>query len=534
MALTVSLAITAGVAYIFYQIYLLYTDPLQDIPGPPLARITSLQTFYRFYSNNWHEDVRHLHQRYGPIVRIAPGHYSFATVDAIKPIHGWNGGFDKSDFYEPWSPPGTTSLFKERSNKFHGDLRKRFSAMYSMTSVFAYESGVAECASLLMQRLEKSAGEVVDLSWEITCMAFDSIGVVTYGKRFGFLDHGEDVGKLSQSVYAAFTYGGLMGFYPYFHAPFIAVKRFIAKQTKSKGSGKMYLDNFTSETTFKRRQDRASSSDPDDNTLAQQPTDPNSPTSILDKFLDVNERNPTYFTDAHITMGLGANVTAGSDTTSTTLTWAYYNLTRNPSTLARLRAELASTGVPASQLSFRTAQSLPYLNAVIDETLRLFPQTGFGLPRVVPLGGATICGYHFPAGATVSMNAWAMHYDAANFPEPNKFRPERWLFNVTADEDEEKVKARKERMQAAYFPFGLGSRTCIGKNIASLVILKALPQLVEKFDVELVGEYGKSHDDDGRKKDLPVQNIFLVRATEFPAVVKVREAGAGGSDGGAA
>lgn len=132
------------------------------------------------------------------------------------------------------------------------------------------------------------------------------------------------------------------------------------------------------------------------------------------------------------------------------------------------------------------------------------------------------------------MNAWAMHYDAANFPDPEKFQPERWLFNVTADEDEEQVKTRKDRMQAAYFPFGLGSRTCIGKNIASLVILKALPQLVEKFDVELVGEYGKSHDDDGRKKDLPVQNIFLVRATEFPAVVKVREEGGGGDDGGAA
>ena len=501
MALTLYLFLAAAVIYILHQIYLLFTDPLKDIPGPPLARITSLQTFYRFYNNHWQEDVQELHKTYGPIVRIAPGHYSFATPEAIKPIHGWNGGFDKSDFYEPWSPPGTTSLFKERSNKFHGDLRKRFSAMYSMSSVFAYETGVAECASLLIQRLERSAGEVVDLSWEITCMAFDSIGIVTYGKRFGFLDQGEDVGNLSRSVYAAFTYGGLMGFYPYFHAPFIAVKRFIARLTKSKGSGKMYLDNYTSETTFNRRQDRAA-----DPSIAEKTE--GTPTSILDKFLDVNERDPVYFNDAHITMGLGANVTAGSDTTSTTLTWAFYNLVRNPHTLARLREELASTGVPAKDLSFRTAQSLPYLNAIIDETLRLFPQTGFGLPRVVPLGGATICGYHFPSGCTVSMNAWAMHYNNAFFPEAEKFKPERWL---------ESDKETKEKMQAAYFPFGLGSRTCIGKNIASLVILKALPQLVEKFDVEVAGEFK-----DGR--NLPVQNIFLVRATEFPAVVKVRKA----------
>ncbi|KAI5358889.1 putative cytochrome P450 [Septoria linicola] len=498
MALTLYLAVAAAVAYVVYQIYLIFADPLKDIPGPPLARITSLQTFYRFYCNNWHEDVQVLHKKYGPVVRIAPGHYSFATPEAIKPIHGWNGGFDKSSYYEPWSPPGTTSLFKERSNKFHGDLRKRFSAMYGMSSVYAYETGVAECVDMLMKRLEKSAGTVVDLSWEITCMAFDSIGVVTYNRRFGFLDRGEDIGNLSKSVYAAFTYGGLMGFYPDFHAPFIAIKRWIARQRKSKGSGKMYLDNFTSETTTQRREAR--SSDP---TIIE--AQPGVPTSILDKFLDANERDPVYFTDAHITMGLGANVTAGSDTTSTTLTWAFYNLIRNPSTLARLRSELSATGTPASQLSFRTAQSLPYLNAVIDETLRLFPQTGFGLPRVVPVGGATICNYHFPAGSTVSMNAWAMHYNSAFFPDAQAFKPERWL---------ESDKATKETMQAAYFPFGLGSRTCIGKNIASLVILKALPQLVERFDVEVKVK-------DGQEK-LPVQNIFLVRATEFPAVVKVR------------
>ncbi|CAK1368306.1 Pisatin demethylase [Cercospora beticola] len=498
MALTQYLPLAAAAFYVCYQIYILLTDPLRDIPGPPLARITSLQTFYHFYRNNWQEDIRVLHNKYGPIVRIAPGHYSFATPEAIKPIHGWNGGFDKSSFYEPWSPPGTTSLFKERSNKFHGDLRKRFSAMYSMSSVFAYEKGVAECVELLTKRLERSAGGTVDLAWEITCMAFDSIGIVTYGKRFGFLDQGEDIGNLSKSVYAAFTYGGLMGFYPDFHAPFIAAKRFIARQLSSKGTGKMYLDNFTSDTTVQRRKDRA-----EDPSLVER--HPDIPTSILDKFLDANERDPVYFSDAHITMGLGANVTAGSDTTSTTLTQAFYYLHRNPHTLAKLRSELASTGVPAKDLSFRTAQSLPYLNAIIDETLRLFPQTGFGLPRVVPQGGATICNRHFPSGATVSMNAWAMHYDAAFFSEPEKFIPERWL-----DAD----KPTKAKMQEAYFPFGLGSRTCIGRNIASLVILKALPQLVERFDVEFKG--------DVEEKGLPVQNIFLVRATEFPAVVSVR------------
>ncbi|KAF2212832.1 hypothetical protein CERZMDRAFT_40428, partial [Cercospora zeae-maydis SCOH1-5] len=122
----------------------------------------------------------------------------------------------------------------------------------------------------------------------------------------------------------------------------------------------------------------------------------------------------------------------------------------------------------------------------------------------------TICNRHFPAGTTVSMNAWAMHYDPTIFPEPEKFMPDRWL---DADDDTDKTSS-KLRMQEAYFPFGLGSRTCIGRNIATLVILTALPRLVERFDVEMKG--------DVKEKGLPVQNIFLIRATDFPGVVSVR------------
>ena len=145
-------------------------------------------------------------------------------------------------------------------------------------------------------------------------------------------------------------------------------------------------------------------------------------------------------------MGLGANVTAGSDTTSTTTAWALFYLTKHPEYMQKLREEIASVNHDASSISFRQLQGqMPYLNAVLTETLRLFPQTGFGLPRTVPVGGAEICGYHFPAGSVVSLNAWAMHYDPDNFDEPERFKPERWLV-----EDQ----AAKERMNQCYFPFG--------------------------------------------------------------------------------
>lgn len=503
MSLSLLLLAIVSAGYLLSRLVKHLQDPNRSIPGPFLARFSTLWVFNRFYAGHWEHQIIDLHQKYGPIVRYGPDQYSISDTRAIKPIHGYGGGFDKSSFYYPWSPPGTTSLFKEQSNRYHGELRKRFAAMYSMTSVYAYESGVGENVELLCKKLDNMAGAEIDLAWWITCLAFDCIGVVTYGKRFGHLDAGEDVGNLSKSVYGAFGYGAYMGMFPTFHAPFIAMKRFIARFSKSAVSGKMYLDSFTGHTVATRRQERAA-----DPMIAARSE--GSPTSILDKFLDSNEKDPAYFTDAHMTMGLGANVTAGSDTTATTLTWALYHLVRNPEAMAKLRREIATVKAQTSSpgpISFRDAQAkMPYLDAIIVETLRLFPQTGFGLPREVPAGGAEVLGHTFPAGSVLSLNAWAMHYDPAHFDHPEQFRPERWL-----DADAQ----TRAKMNEAYFPFGLGARTCIGKNIASLVILKALPQLVEKFDYEVAGILK-----DGR--DLPTRNIFLITATAFPAVVRPR------------
>jgi cytochrome P450 len=99
-----------------------------------------------------------------------------------------------------------------------------------------------------------------------------------------------------------------------------------------------------------------------------------------------------------------------------------------------------------------------------------------------------------------------MHHDSANFESPYSFRPEKWL---------EANRATKERMQQAYFPFGAGSRTCIGKNIAMLVLLKALPRLSDRFVFEAAGELKHG-------RDMPTTNVFLIKASAFPAVVKSR------------
>ena len=143
-----------------------------------------------------------------------------------------------------------------------------------------------------------------------------------------------------------------------------------------------------------------------------------------------------------------SNIIAGSDTTAITLSSILYNLLKSPNTLQRLRAELedyerkGQCGNP--NVSFKEAQSMPYLQAVIKEGLRVHPATGLPLWRVVPSEGAEICGYHFKGGDVVGANSWVLHYNEDVWgPDAAIFRPERWL-----DEPEEKLKA----MERAFMP----------------------------------------------------------------------------------
>jgi cytochrome P450 len=101
------------------------------------------------------------------------------------------------------------------------------------------------------------------------------------------------------------------------------------------------------------------------------------------------------------------NIAAGSDTTAIALSSAVYHLAKNTDVLARLREELEtaqSSGQASDPITFKEAQKLPYLQAVILEALRIHPAVGQPMTRVVPSGGAMISGFYFPAGVCYQEN----------------------------------------------------------------------------------------------------------------------------------
>jgi cytochrome P450 len=162
--------------------------------------------------------------------------------------------------------------------------------------------------------------------------------------------------------------------------------------------------------------------------------------TVFTKILGAGEEG---MSDAEINSEAQALIIGGSDTTANTLTYLVWSVCRDIQIKRMLAAELAQLPEDFGDQDLR---SLPYLNQVIAETLRLYAAAPSALPRSVPRGGAKLAGYWIPAGVTVSTQAYGLHRDPAVFSQPEKFDPARW---------ERPTKAMKE----AYMPFGGGSRS---------------------------------------------------------------------------
>jgi cytochrome P450 len=141
---------------------------------------------------------------------------------------------------------------------------------------------------------------------------------------------------------------------------------------------------------------------------------------------------------------------AGSETTATALSGITYYLCRDPVAYQKLTAEIRAAFTTFDEINGRATEQLPYLRAVIDEGLRLYPPIAAGLPRISP--GEVVDGYFIPKGAIVNVNTWVAGHVESNFHGAFEFRPERWLDPDCKDD------------KAASQPFLLGSRVCLGRQ----------------------------------------------------------------------
>ncbi|KAK5081206.1 hypothetical protein LTR05_008000 [Lithohypha guttulata] len=492
-SIPISIWILVGaVGLVLYILRVRFRPGLRNIPGPFLASLTNFWRLYDVSKGSHYQTLIDLHRKHGSdLIRIGPNTVSVADPEAVKTIYGLKKGFNKSEFYHVQQNIShgkpLTNIFNTTDEDFHAAIKRPVAYSYSMTSLKQYEPFVDTTSQLFCRKLVQNFAEprkACDLGTWLQYYAFDVIGEITFSKRFGFLETGTDVEGVIADIEWRLGYFAVIGQMP-------QLDRFLLK---SPIAMRMIPNNHVVKFSIQQVQARM-----------DKPADRK---DFLGAFLQAKKDWPELVNDRQVLSYSNSNIFAGSDTTAISLRSILYYMLKNQRILDRVIAEIddivGSRDCSRAPITFTEANQMPYLQAVLRESLRIHPAVGLLLERVVPAGGVSITNTFLPEGTILGICPWVLHRDKRVFgQDADIFRPERWL------EATPEVLKVIERSNLA---FGSGSRTCIGKHISLLEMSKIVPQLLWTFEFELAQPH----------KDWKLHDMWFVKQMDFNVYVKRR------------
>lgn len=192
---------------------------------------------------------------------------------------------------------------------------------------------------------------------------------------------------------------------------------------------------------------------------------------------------------------------AGTETTTGSMEWAMVELLNHPDAMRKVKDELINIVGKGNMFEEKHIDDLPYLQAVVKETLRLHPPIPFLVPRKA-IEATTFMGHHVPKDTQLFVNVWAIGRDPDCYEDPLDFKPERFL--------DSKVDYRGQNFEL--LPFGAGRRICAGIPLAHRMLNLVLGSLVHEFDWS-VDEVGmKSLMDDRERMGVTVRKLVPLKA----------------------
>ncbi|KAK3686575.1 hypothetical protein LTR37_019680 [Vermiconidia calcicola] len=452
---------------------------IQDVPGPFLAKFSNLWVMYECRRCRRYLTVHKLHQKHGKLVRITPNHVSIADPDAIPVVYGHGTGFLKSEYYDAFVSI-RRGLFNTRDREEHTRKRKTVSHTFSAKSIGQFEQYIHGNLELLAKQWDRMSKEADGgfykfdaLHW-FNYVAFDVIGDLAFGAPFGMLEKGQDIAEVQLKPDAPPT-----------TAPAIEVLNRRGEVSNALGCmpwlkpyAQYFPDPFFSKG-IEAVQNLAGIAIARVNTrLEQAEKGTIDRVDLLARLMEGKDENGNKLGREELTAEALTQLIAGSDTTSNTSCALLFHCLMHPDVVKKLQTELDDALPELDVPSFDQVKDLPYLQNVIQETLRIHSTSSQGLPRVVPPGpGVDLAGRHFPQGTVLSVPSYVMHHSKEIWGEDaDEFRPERW----------DKV---TDRQKSAFIPFSYGPRACVGRNVAEMELALIVSIVFRRYEFELYQDY---------------------------------------------
>lgn len=452
-----------------WTVYSLCLHPLSTYPGPKLAAITPTVHLLWDIQGKQHAVIQSLHDQYGDVVRIAPNTLTYRTAAAWKDIYGHRKKGQKIFLKDPSlyvpTPNGVNAIITANEAD-HTRMRRLLAHAFSSKALGEQESILHTYADILIHKLgdlmQESCAPAVDLNSWLNFATFDLIGDLAFGEPFDCLASSKYhwwVLVILDAVRAS-AYLKIFWFYPLL-LPLVAllVPKHLLEKRKS---------TFAFSVDKMRRR------------LQRDTTRPDFTSYILKHSKDGKGLSPE-----EIDANAAVFVLAGSETTAALLSGCLYYLLQHRDKYVRLVSETRSTFQNVSDIKLQAIARLPYLNAVLTETLRIYPPIPAMLPRLVPEGGALINGHYVPGGVSakaiarlfvaidgflffqtgkltsvqvsVSVSLYSTFHASTNFQDPESFAPERW---IPGPESIPYAADNKE----AFHPFSYGPYNCLGQQ----------------------------------------------------------------------
>lgn len=456
-----------AVSFVLYLLHQLIYKPLissslRHIPGPKTFAATKWRLALCAYQGNATRKVYQLHQKHGTAVRIGPNEVSFSSLSALRTIYGAGSGFERTEFYRMFDVYGRQNLFTFAGTKEHAERKKILAHAYSKSAVTSpqgvakplIERTVKNFLELLDREKEKAQEIFLSLHW----FSLDSITGFLYGEGYGgtdalrgneehrqLLDDIVEPTRKRLSWYAVYLRGYTKWLYG-----------------KTGLTGRMIeaigLLPMKRPATYTGIRSHALNAWKKFEAATQGGKISNTDLSILQRLWRHSESGKRPHLDGlDIASEAADHFLAGIDTTSDTLTFAIWALSRpehkeHQDTLIQEVNSMSENclneeGIPTVE----AADKLPYLDAVLKETLRLYAPLPALEPRSLPVD-CTIDGFLVPAGTIVGMSPYTLHRNPDVFPQPHKFMPERWLGEY----------GDLAEMKRWLWAFSSGGRMCIG------------------------------------------------------------------------
>ncbi|KAK8094823.1 cytochrome P450 [Apiospora hydei] len=438
-------------------IYLLYFHPLSRFPGPRLAAVSNLWYAYHWFYGRWPWAIESVLHRYGPgAVRIAPNELAFFTPEAFTdiyaPQHKGLEVFVKTDFQNRGKDLG--GLIWEEDPVRHRSVARQIAPAFSSRFLRSLEPVVHEHMDYFVTRMKELASDhktigvplVTWTNWLALDMAAD---LALNEKMYQMRDMKDSVNldvMLSFNSFATvlqvFKRFPLIKPLQYLFAPFGKITLFAQ------------MEKATRNTVMKRVDRRGHTEHPD----------------YFDFILPVGAPVPTDKGEFYHTGSVALQVMfAGWGPMGDLFYGALLLLLENPETHQIFIREIRDAFSnyedikPGSEMT-----SLPYLHACIEETLRMLPSNNTGLPRISP-GAMT----------HVQSSIWALARHPDYFHQPLRFQPQRWLPASHALYDP----AFADDNLKSLYPFSLGPRVCMGREIAWTQAKLFLAKVLWSFDI---------------------------------------------------